>query len=461
MKNITKTLLTITFAFLFGIQTQAQKDKNNSKHIVSEFRIDNSTITVSGGNVIFSDNSQINLNALINDNNNSFLNVALELVGKDIKGNKWIVSAPAKLNEKTGYYEATTKVNATYDNPFIAGEVNCIVTDPISGRTITSVTFIIISSQNKVAIFINGHKSPVKFGQCWVFSKSTGGNGNIVCLDELSVTQTYSEDPKTHYDNLDIVLQINDCFQARTGVLESLLTWGEATMSATVTVEYENGKTETKTIQAKFDSEKGSHFLTDQFAGGHIRTPRITKIELNITNTCNEVFTLETEYQSGYTEPTSNFHVWTEIWSIQQKTKAVDVCDVKYKAEKTTININDEKEIISIYNTVTFKENSDIPASVKAIVEMVNCKNEAVYIAVAMKSDEKEPWFWSSSQAIYQKTDCPLTFVGIKYIALSPCGEEINGEAIIPEGKLNKPRTGMRIFVAKLNFSTTSEDIIK
>ena len=743
-----KQVLAIAFVFAFVNTIAEQKTKNEDNYKITEFRIDNSSITVSGGNVVFSDNSTFNMSVQITGNVSTINTVALELIGKDIKGNPWIVSAPAKYNATSGYFEATTKVNAKFDNPFLAGETNCEVvniygdkkstsqvikptclktnfaillngsaspsacggecwsfsksgdtsSDPLnfvnlgdlymtksyefgnsklingvvwgvvakkgnkpnfidrliqwgevnatanitltdakggvvtvmskssnkglvgqysfddsygldrSTLKVTGIQLVITNScketfklnarykqdqsagstdsnqlteiwtldqrakdkecktqpkVNKVnvvcdfavdrgiclfngqkpvlistdidaattaleqvsleisvadckgnkkvfnstsyfngltgeydAIFslpptkdcmwsllditvnaktscggllsytqsallnapfksfelmLNGTKRPAKYGQCMIFSKVSGSDDQIVKIDDLSVTQTYTENKETNTAIFGVVLGLNNTkkeVDTPISLLESILTWGEATLSATIIIEDENGKTETKT--AKYNSEGGLHFITDRFAAGHIRSPRIKQIDLQIINTCADIFNLQTEYKSGYDETAKT---WTEVWDIQQKTQ--EECGTNYQfANASNVNVPNEKTTLSMAFSIALMAKSDIPESMNIIAEISNCKNEVKYISIAMTVDPKTGE-WIGAEGFLQSQDCPWSLVGVKGLLVNTCGDKVLINSSVGELKY---KAGMNIFVAKLNFKTTSEN---
>ncbi|MFM9944932.1 MAG: pentapeptide repeat-containing protein, partial [Bacteroidia bacterium] len=209
-KQITKALFLTLLMCFFLSSIYAQKEKKDcKKYNVTELRIDNSTIIVTGGDLIFSDNSAFKMGVLIEDNSNAVAEVVLELIGKDSKGNKRTESFETKLNQKTGFYESTVSLKASYDNGFISSETNCTITNKCGDKTSTTQSFATETTKEGFEIYLNGYKKPVKYGQCWVFARNSGntnsGDGNIgsnntgegnrfVNLGDLSVTHAVTED---------------------------------------------------------------------------------------------------------------------------------------------------------------------------------------------------------------------------------------------------------------------------
>jgi hypothetical protein len=424
-RNYINNLLLVLLFISIAVPVFPQKSKKVEMYcedIRFRFRC-SECFELSSGKLIISDDAHFGISSkiiVLRNSESKPSKVSVILIGKDLKGTKWVEEVELKLNEKTDLYDATFSIKASKENPFFIGEVSCSIIDSNNETSTQTESFSSTDKKPSFAILLNGYERPAQYGQCWVFSKGTTDNSNFVNLGDLNVTQTISEDKETKMAIFDIELSFNSEKEKNAELLGSILTWGEATSSVNVILEYENGKRENVKFTIKFWPERTYPSYDHRFSGRQYKRARIKNITLEFINTCNDKFTLNTVYQSGYLEDKTS---WTETWLIDQKTNDKDPCDTKYKLKDIEYTETNVSGLYGLQFSFQLEDKSDVPYAVRMIVQLTDCKGNKQNIEITLKYNDKTRTY-SGGQTISQSKECPWELTYGEIAAYNECKDK-------------------------------------
>lgn len=423
---LNNSLLVLLFCFFAG-SVFAQKSKKVEFYCEDIRFTYGSGATFNKGNLIISDNAYFGISSSIIHVRNSNLkpsNVSIILIGKDIKGTKWVEEVKGKLNEKTGLYDAAFSIKASNDNPFLISEVSCSITDNNNETSTQTESFTSTDKRPSFTILLNGYENykrgKCEYGKCFCLSGNDGSKGKLLDLGNLSVEQTIEKDTKKGDYLFSYTIGLVNGNEEDIEMLNALLMWNELQMFADVTIIDENGKTEKRRSQAVFHRGQRSGYDARHSYIVSNKPVRITNISLQFMSEGKEVANLKAEYQSGYVKDKTS---WTETWLIDQKTKDEDPCKTKYKLKDIDYTESTVSGLYGLQFSFQFEDKSDVPYAVRMIVQLTDCKGNKQNIEITLKYNDKTRTY-SGGQTISQSKECPWELTYGEIAAYNECKDK-------------------------------------
>lgn len=110
--------------------------------------------------------------------------------------------------------------------------------------------------------------------------------------------------------------------------------------------------------------------------------------------------------------------------SQKNKNKA---CSDKFKIDETNIVITNDKSYLSGYFTLQFEKGSDMPTTMKVVMEISDCKGNISFISIPMSMDVKTG-LWIGKGGIAQLPGCNYSEGNMTLIISNECGELFSAE---------------------------------
>jgi len=375
-----------------------------------------SSFNVEGGNMQFKSNSTVDVEMSVVDKKGAIISMEIGLLVYDDKGNKTKFTSAAKLNVKTGLFEAQIKLSSKYDADFVGGEANCDLLNTSGDKRSVTQSLAKDADFTNFEILLNGHKRPAKYGQCWVFASTSSNSSSFIDLKDLDVECTISKDANGK-PIFGAVLGLNTTQNDKAVPLSDVLEWGQVSAIAVVTISNDEGQSYTMKIQPR--GLFGKWTFDDSRSIDNSKTPwNISNIDFQFTNSCKETFDVKTEYKKGRDNSTWSFHVWNERWKINQTRYdnfAIDIVSVGRGDIKGTFGITFE---------FAFESGSATPKSVVTIAEIVNCKGEVKYIEIKMTYNAKTG-NWYGAEQFTQVKECIWALSNMRTKVTNDAGDVI------------------------------------
>lgn len=275
--------------------------------------------------------SKLGIGLTVKGGNNEIM-LKVSLNGTDAKGNKYNGSYDAAFIAGETNYQGKIEVKVEKGNPISIKEVTVTATDKKSGKTKTATeSFEVTKTKPEFTLTLNGLAKPPVNGQCQsgrcFCIEDRGGSdceGKLLDLGNILVNQQLTYNKEKSNSTLDFTISLKNYDADEINLIKRLMIWGILNFEGEITDDlknilsvnqitpsYKEGSTEVELFKGTFSNQKNEK---NRIAG-------VKLMEFNPEN--DETTTLKTQYHSGYTGPTSNFHVWNEVWLINQ---GVDYC---------------------------------------------------------------------------------------------------------------------------------------
>lgn len=461
--------LGLLFLLVFGMQTISAKENKKDKpnFTVESLNFIHSDLSVTGGNLVFSDDAKLRIESKLNFQDKKIpdsLKIKVELIGID--GNN-----KAYSNAVTYWYYPNSPTNGTEiaikstpKNPIKISAVAHFVDDWQGETGYLKVD----GKKTSFAILLNGYKQPQRgmcqTGKCYCLSGY--GSGTVLKLGNLNTTQTLSINKEKNTSSLAYTIGIDPKNNSDFETIQSLIIWGELQLTAEILIKDEDNKVTKVKAATSFDSKSNSHTISDSYSAGHTRTSRISQITLFFTTPEAYNSAFNTSYVSGYKESTSNFHVWTEVWSVNQDN---DICqDIKQNHVflKETTNSKVAGVVVALNNT---KEDKNSPLVVVletneasgAAMELTGLfvwtdnKDQKIKNIVPITKDENGLWIFKDSIAIKDSKNPPI-LESFQIHVTTPCNDKLVFTSVFKEklGKKNPWDYKVKMLPGEEDYST-------
>jgi hypothetical protein len=108
----------------------------------------------------------------------------------------------------------------------------------------------------------------------------------------------------------------------------------------------------------------------------------------------------------------------------KEKTKEnkKEACSDQFKVEDANIVVTNDKSFLSGYFAIRFETKSDVPTTMKAIMEIRDCKGNVSYISIPMLLDLKAN-IWVGKGGIPHLPGCSYTEESVTLVVTNECGE--------------------------------------
>lgn len=348
------------------------------------------TSTLGVGFTIKGGNSEIVLNVTLN--------------GTDAKGRKYKGSFDAAFVAGETNYKGKIEVKVEKGNPISMEEVTVTATDKKTGKSKSATeSFQISKTKPAFALILNGLNKPPANGQCQsgrcFCIEDRGGSdceGRLLDLGNILVNQQLAYNKEKSLSTLDFTISLKNYDADEINLIKRLMIWGILNFEADVTDDFKNtvsvkpitpaykeGATEVELFKGSFSNQKNEKN----------RITGISLMEINPEN--NDKTTLKTQYHSGYTGPTSNFHVWNEIWLIDQ---GVDYCKRIRMNEAFMTQTTTEKAVAVVLalNNTKQKDPNDVEA-------LLTSRRVWAYSVITWQAGKNKP-YETTAQAVETNT---------------------------------------------------------
>ncbi|MBL7811859.1 MAG: hypothetical protein JNL57_06510 [Bacteroidetes bacterium] len=252
--------------------------------------------------------------------------VIITLTGTDQKGKKYAVSTDVASLYKTEKIQRYLTIEASEDNNIFITDATISATDGSNKTTTATESFDVAKTETSFAILLNGIAKPrngkgsCNYGKCFCFSAKDNSGAEFLHLGNLNVEQTLQLDKENKNNLFGAKFTLKNFDQEEFAMLQSLIIWGEIEVVAIISDELHNGGTVGFRVvpTGKGGNNEIMANSENYKMGSDAKSNRITSIQLVITDVKENATKLKSTYHSGYTKPTSNFHVWNETWLIDQ-----------------------------------------------------------------------------------------------------------------------------------------------
>ena len=322
------------------------------------------------------------------------IDVVITLTGKDQKGNKYSISTDVAPLYKTERIERYLTIDASEQNNIFITEATITATDSKNKTKSATESFDVAKVETSFSILLNGMARPTtggkgqcSFGRCFCIDGSSGSDceGKLLDLGNILANQQLTFNKEKSNSTLDFTISLKNYNAEEINLIKRLMIWGVLNFEAEITDEFKNtvslkqltpiykeGATEVELFKGTFNNQKNEK-------------NRISGIRLMEVNPVNDVkTTLKTQYHSGHTGPTSNFHVWNEIWLIDQ---GVDFCN-KFKFNEAFITqTTSEKTVAVVLGLNNTKEKE--PNKVEALL---TSRRVIAYSVITWQAGNNKPF---------------------------------------------------------------------
>lgn len=111
----------------------------------------------------------------------------------------------------------------------------------------------------------------------------------------------------------------------------------------------------------------------------------------------------------------------------QKKENKKEACSDQFKVDDANIVVTNDKSFLSGYFAIRFDAKSDAPKTMKAIMEISDCKGNISYVSIPMVLHAKAN-LWVGKGGIPHLPGCSYTEEGLSLIITNECGEEFDAE---------------------------------
>lgn len=432
-KTLFKTISLIAISFLSTVMLFAQKNEKKSPKIeVKYLNISSSGLSVVNSGLKFSEKGRIFFSGAIKTNLDDSLieKVTFSLSGKDENGKEISLSATGVYDKQSNEWNGSV----AYDNPLFIGGSEAgtnILARNASPVNITSSVF----SQQKTsfAVLLNGSSEPKGKDKCFTFLRSKGDEkeegDKFIKLDTVALEGTFTPATEKRGAIFGIVLAINNTKKDPPSLLlNSALSWGEATMQATVYFEDNNGNTYSKTLNSSFNLISGNYELKGE---AELKQKSegcfVTAAVLHFKTSCGDTFSVKCRYSGN--RATNNKVTVSENWLPLQKTKSKEKDNFKVFTYKSfTVDGYNIVQVSLAYNT-----GSSIAKTMTTNMTVIDCDGNEKSIAVKMKYDSRTGT-WSGS-VVLGATKCAAKLAAVTLNWENACGDKRATETV----KLSNP----------------------
>ena len=113
----------------------------------------------------------------------------------------------------------------------------------------------------------------------------------------------------------------------------------------------------------------------------------------------------------------------------QKKENKKEACSDKFKVDDANVAITNDKSFLSGYFAIRFDAKSDVPTTMKAIMEIADCKGNVSYISTPMVLDAKTN-LWVGKAGIPHLPGCSYTDEGLLIVLTNECDEEFEWKTV-------------------------------
>ncbi|MBL7810643.1 MAG: hypothetical protein JNL57_00350 [Bacteroidetes bacterium] len=391
--------------------TPQEKSNDNSNFKVEYLNIQPSSFEISGGNIVFQDNSTVTMRSSVITNGNPPAAVWFILTGTDRKGQALYHRARATYYKSSREYRADSK----FDNAFILGETNCSLMNLYEDTTTFTGTYGKADKKTSFAVLLYGKNRPAKYGQCWVFSKSTGKNDSFVNIGDIETVTTNTVNKEKGNYNTTIELDFPGK-KDNPSKMQELLIWDEVKVYFEAELSDKDGKLFTATLKQKFDEKRGNVIL--YYSGTSNNPVWIQSLYMKRADYCGTgtAQTVDTDLKTGTDAGDSR----TEIWKALQETG--DGCSNQMQIEDATASAKRVSGVYALNFELTPGKKFDANGYIVVNLKMVNCKGTTEYVDVKL-SYNKSTGTFTGNVGFYDEKDCKWNCEDLSLRTYNACGE--------------------------------------
>lgn len=374
-------------------------------------------MTTDRGICLFNGQKTVTMSFGLDETNSIAASVEAEITVTDCKGSNKNLKLNAKLNIKTGLYEADFTVPAT-DACYFQ-----LLRTLITVKNQCNETKLFSADMSEVA------RNADKTG--WDIEAQVGED----YADKLKIEYLHLNGSGISISGGNIEIKDNSTISMRLATPPRFTKFGGAKVLLTLV----DSKGAIYTFPANFDIQIKSGYyetnITIPANNGYARKIKNIEISIDVFGGSARIYYANlNSAQNGGPSGTTD-----EGIMIHDFGKAIDLCNVKYKLNDVNDDIQDKNGYLSLLFSMSFENGSDTPVIVNLMVELTNCKDEVKYIKLALKFDVKTG-MWVTKESLLQDKECPMVITRFLLAATSPCSEKFYWDGKLNNEKTNKPK---------------------
>lgn len=138
----------------------------------------------------------------------------------------------------------------------------------------------------------------------------------------------------------------------------------------------------------------------------------------------------------------------------QKKENKKEACSDKFKVDDANVVITNDKSYLSGYFAIRLDATSDVPTTMKVIMEISDCKSNVSYISTPMVLDAKAN-LWVGKGGIPQLLGCNYNEKSLTLVITNECGETFESRS---NNDNNQNRTSDGVFGKKRVIASAIQD---